>query len=151
MKNSIKFVVGIGVVAIAVGIFAFANSSIGVQAQTGCSLETLNGNYIYSYDGFEVTGSGNLPVAYTGRETYNGDGTMTGIFSGFDSTGVTSGATYGGTYNVNADCTGTLITDPGTEAELTFDIYIDESTGNFYFTDTTGFIITQGFNRKVQN
>ena len=51
-----------------------------------------------------MTDGQNIPFAFAGRETYNGDGTMSGIFSGIDSTGVTRSGTYPGVYTVNEDC-----------------------------------------------
>jgi hypothetical protein len=136
----------IGVLALAFFLVPSAESS----AQTGCSNGTLSGNYIYGYDGFEVADGQNLPFAYSGRETYDGMGAMQGQFSGIDSTGVTEFATYPGVYAVNEDCTGTLTTDPGTDGELNFNIFVNETTGDFYFTEVDAGFITQGFNQKIQ-
>ena len=51
------------------------------QAQA-CSLETLQGDYIYSYDGVTVADGQQTPYAYAGRENYDGQGGMTGVYSG---------------------------------------------------------------------
>lgn len=150
MKRLIQSAIAIALLAGLAGIGVLILSPAISTAQTGCSDATLSGNYIYGYDGFEIADGEQLPFAYTGRETYNGDGTMTGVFSGIDSTGVTQFSAYDGVYSISSDCTGTLTTDPGTDDELNFNIFVDESTGDFYFTDIDEGFITQGFNQKVQ-
>jgi len=123
--------------------------------QSGCSLETLSGAYIWSYDGISLDRAAGTEnhYAFAGRESYSGDGAMSGMYSGnFEGGEVARNQRYTGTYTVNADCSGTLVTiDEGlTEADaLSYDIYIDESTGDFFFTAIDDTEINQGYNRKV--
>ena len=52
------------------------------EAQSGCSVGTLRGAYIYALDGFTIAGemaSQRTPFAQAGREIFNGDGTMSGV------------------------------------------------------------------------
>jgi hypothetical protein len=52
-------------------------------ADLGCSNATLKGTYIYAYDGWQIDADNvRKPFAFSGIETYNGDGTLRGIFSG---------------------------------------------------------------------
>ncbi len=126
-------------------------SPLGVEAQPeGCSVETLSGSYIYAYDGFSVNENGQTPYAYAGQEVYNGDGSMSGTFSGSLGGEITQFGTYTGIYTLKADCTGTLITVDPEGVELSFDIYIDPNRGDFFFTAIDAGEVSQGWNRKVQ-
>ena len=106
------------------------------MAQPECSEATLRGTYIYSYDGFAVgQGGGQQPFAFSGIESYDGAGTMTGIFSGSTNGVIDEDVFYTGTYTVNADCTSELTTvDPAEEAH--YDQFIDPSGDEFRFVQT---------------
>jgi hypothetical protein len=95
------------------------------MAQPECSKATLRGTYIYSYDGFTVgQGGEQQPFAFSGIESYDGAGTMTGIFSGSTNGVIDEDVFHTGTYTVNADCTSELTTvDPAEEAH--YDQFID--------------------------
>jgi len=124
---------------------------VGVNAQPdGCLLETLTGSYIYAYDGYTVNETGQTPYAYAGKEFYNGDGSMSGTFSGSLGGEITQFGTYTGIYTLKADCTGTLVTVDPEGVELSFDIYMDPNRGDFFFTAIDPGEVSQGWNRRVQ-
>ena len=90
------------------------------MAQPECSVATLRGTYIYSYDGFIIgEGGEQQPFAFSGIESYDGAGTMTGIFSGSTNGVIDEDVFYTGTYTVNADCTSELTTVDPWPAKLT--------------------------------
>jgi hypothetical protein len=149
MKNLIRPTILVGALAAMAALIFVSQTPHG---QDGCSLATLSGNYIWSYDGMTLDGDARLPYAYAGMENYNADGTMSGMYSGTYNGEAARNVTYTGAYTVNADCSGTLATlDDGAAEEdaLTYDIYINASTGNFYFTAIDEGEANQGFNRKV--
>ena len=98
---------GLAILALALALSGCGSSADGA----GCSESTLKGNYVWAYDGFQVMGetaTQRIPLAYAGRDVWNGNGTMTGVGSG-SVNGVPDGlVTTTGTYTLEADCTGAL-------------------------------------------
>lgn len=151
MKRLIQMTMIMGMFLLLAGMQLWFQAPLGVQAQAdGCSLATLNGTYIYSYDGVSITDEGQTPYAYAGQENYNGDGTMTGTFSGSLGSNVTRFGTYDGTYTLEANCRGTLITVASDGLTLSFDIFVDPGTGDFFFAAIDAGEVNQGLNRKAQ-
>ena len=103
---TIKRMAGLAVTALGLAVFTGCGGGNRGDAQTTCSLATLNGRYIFAYDGFNVMGptqADRVPFASAGHETYSGDGAVNG-FSTTNSNGVVSAAAYAGTYTVDPDC-----------------------------------------------
>ena len=94
-----------------------------------CSEATLEGTYLFAYDGVEIKGDEQLPFAYAGYDVYDGSGKVKTLFS-FNVNGkITRNESLSGTYSVKANCTGTLTFEDGTRfdqfiapdgSELTF-------------------------------
>ncbi len=82
-----------------------------VQASSGCSLATLNGNYGFTLTGFttpSVSPTGNeVPAAVVGVLKFDGAG---GVSASSNSSfnGATGDEFLTGTYTVNANCTGSM-------------------------------------------
>jgi hypothetical protein len=72
-----------------------------VKAQS-CNNGTLQGIWGFNYNGL----AGGLPISGAGHTTADGSGNATGGDT-VSVNGVILRRTYSGTYNVNADCTGT--------------------------------------------
>src|SRR5262245_57122931 len=72
-----------------------------------CSLRTLHGLYVYYCSGVQLVNGQPVPFAFAGRDHYHGDGTLSGVFSFSDPSGILHNISYTGTYTVNPDCTGT--------------------------------------------
>ena len=120
------------------------------MAQPECSEATLRGTYIYAYDGFIVgEGGEQQPFAYSGIESYDGAGTMTGIFSGSTNGVIDEDVLYTGTYTVNADCTSELTTVDPEFGETHYDQFVDPSGDEFRFVQTDEGVVASGSERRV--
>jgi len=120
------------------------------MAQPECSEATLRGTYIYSYDGF-IVGEGEEPepFAFSGVESYDGAGSMTGIFSGSTNGAIDEDVLYTGTYTVNADCTSELTTVDPVTGEAHYDQFVDPSGDEFRFVQTDEGVVASGSERRV--
>src|SRR5262245_33860379 len=90
---------------------AAAASTVGglrrVQADAGCSLQSLSGAYTYALSGEYFTQRGDLyHFSSAGRIMSDGAGNMEGKDTISDGAVITRGRQYSATYKVNADCTG---------------------------------------------
>ena len=122
------------------------------MAQPECSEATLRGTYIYSFDGFTIgEGGEQQPFAFSGIESYDGAGTMTGIFSGGINGVINEDVLYTGTYTVNADCTSELTTVDPVTGEAHFDQFVDPSGDEFRFVQTDEGVVASGSERRVTN
>jgi hypothetical protein len=97
--------VGVGVLAVGAG---FAKDK---DTGAKCSEATLHGTYLFAYDGVEFQKGKKVPIAVAGHQVFNGDGEQHGVSSGNVNGEVFSKHPFSGTYTVNADCTGTTITN----------------------------------------
>ena len=102
------------------------------QARAGCSDVTLRGQYLRTASG-TVTGVG--PIASIGVFTADGNGSLEGKLTTVRN-GVASQETFTGTYNVNADCTGseTIFTSEG---RTVINETVIDGHGDEYFALTT--------------
>jgi hypothetical protein len=88
------------------------------DAGAKCSEATLDGTYLFAFDGVEIKGNDQLPFAIAGYDVFDGNGNVKGVASG-NFGGVFSKTPYSGTYTVKADCTGTFtFADDGTQVDL---------------------------------
>ena len=120
------------------------------EAQSGCSVGTLRGAYIYALDGFTIAGemaSQRTPFAQAGREIFKGDGTMSGVgTANFNGTVVR--VTYTGTYTVEPDCTGAVTFTDGAGVVSHYDIAIENGGAEFGFIQTDPNVVTANFERR---
>jgi hypothetical protein len=86
-------------------------------AAAKCSEDTLDGRYLFSYDGYEIKGNKKVPFAVAGYEVYDGNGHVRGAYSGNFGGEVVRNQPIRGTYTVNADCTGTVRYTDGTQVD----------------------------------
>ena len=122
----------------------------GAMAQPECSVATLRGTYIFSNDGFAVGAGGEQQLfAFSGIESYDGAGTMTGIFSGSANGVIDEDVVYTGTYTVNADCTSELTTVDPVSGENHYDQFVDPSGDEFEFVQTDEGVVSAGSERRV--
>lgn len=97
-----------------------------------CSNATLKGTYAYSSQGFtkvssDISPARFVPWAQTGLIVFDGKGSITsGTFTVATTTadGGSQRGTFTGTYSVNANCTGTSLTDLGDGTVFHFDLVI---------------------------
>ena len=112
-----------------------------------CSLQTLKGTYLYHCAG--VSGQDQAHFAFAGYDHYNGDGTVTGVFSFSDKDNILHHVSYSGTYTVNPDCTGTYTTvdENGISGNLDLFFGRDGEEVTFIFTDPG--VVDAGVERRV--
>ena len=99
-----------------VAVIAMGTSGTAAAAADArvCSVHTLKGLYLWTFDGYQNVGGNLVPKAVMQGTRFNGDGTTFNAFGtvnigGFIIIDATGGV---GTYTVAADCTGTIsITD----------------------------------------
>jgi hypothetical protein len=117
-------------------------------SQGSCSLATLEGNYVYAGDGFDVAGAGSTqrtPFATTGREVYAGDGRLSGIDT-TSTNGVAARTTYTAAYSVNADCSGTYTYD--SDPTNPYELFVDPSGAEFAYVATGANRVAAGYERR---
>jgi hypothetical protein len=101
-----------------------------------CSVATLKGLYLSSWDGYANFGGSLVPKAVMEGKRFNGDGTFSNDFGTVNIGGTTIINTggLGGTYTVAADCTGTLSVGNGPGLNM----YVGPGAQKIWFTQTAG-------------
>lgn len=99
-----------------------------------CSVSTLKGLYLWTWDGYQNFGGNPVPKAIMEGVRFNGDGTTVNLFGTVNIGGtmvidVTGGV---GTYTVAADCTGTFSAGPS------FKLYVGPGGKQIWLTQTGG-------------
>jgi len=80
-----------------------------------CSEATLDGRYLFSFDGYEINGDKKVPFAQAGYEVYDGNGHVKGVYSGNFGGEIIRNQPISGTYTVKANCTSTVRYTDGTQ------------------------------------
>ena len=121
------------VAAMTLGTSATAGAAAEGQA---CSVHTLRGLYLWTFDGYQTVGGNLVPKAVMQGTRFNGDGTFSNDFGTVNIGGTTiiNTAGPGGTYTVAADCTGTLSVPNGP----TLNLYVGPGGQKYWFTQTAG-------------
>jgi hypothetical protein len=120
-----------------------ATMALGTSATAGpaadaqvCSVHTLNGLYLWTFDGYQNVGGNLVPKAVMQGTRFNGDGTTFNAFGtvnigGFIIIDATGGV---GTYTVAADCTGTISITDGPS----FNMYVGPGAQQLWTTQIGG-------------
>jgi hypothetical protein len=121
------------VAAMAPGTSATARAAADAQV---CSVHTLKGLYLWTFDGYANLGANLVPKAVMQGLRFNGDGTTFNPFGTVNIGGtIIIDATGGvGTYTVAADCTGTLSITDGPS----FNIYVGPGAQQVWTTQIAG-------------
>ena len=121
------------VVAMALGTSATAGPAPNMQV---CSLGTLKGSYLWTFDGYQNFGGNPVPKCLLQGIRFNGDGTFSVPFGTVNIGGTividVSGSV--GTYTVAADCTGTLQVTGGPS----FNMYVGPGAQQLSIINTGG-------------
>jgi hypothetical protein len=101
-----------------------------------CSVGTLRGLYLWTFDGYQNVAGNLLPKAIMQGTRFNGDGTLINAFGtvnigGFIIIDATGGV---GTYTVAPDCTGTISITDGPS----FNIYVGPGGQQLWTTQIAG-------------
>lgn len=117
--------------AMALGTSSPARAAADAQV---CSVDRLQGLYVWTFDGYTRLGGSLLPKAVMQGLQFNGDGTTFNTFGTVNIGGtLIIDATGGvGTYTVAADCTGTLSITGGPS----FNMYIGPGGKELWTTQT---------------
>jgi hypothetical protein len=97
--------VGAGVLTVGAG-YAKDDDDAGEK----CSEATLQGRYLFSYDGVRIERTGQVPFAVAGYQVFNGNGTQHGVSPGNVNGKIFRKEPFSGKYTVSTDCTGTTTT-----------------------------------------
>ena len=121
------------VAAMALGTSATAGAAADGQV---CSVGTLRGLYVWTFDGYADLGGTLVPKAVMQGTRFNGDGTTFNEFGTVNIGGtiIIDVTGPGGTYTVAADCTGTLSVPNGP----TLNLYVGPGGQKYWFTQTAG-------------
>ena len=119
------------VTAMAPGTSATAGPARDAQV---CSVGTLKGTYVWTWDGYANFGGNLVPKAVMQGLRFNGDGTTFNPFGTVNIGGTIIIDTTGGvgTYTVAADCTGTLSITDGPS----FNMYVGPGAQQLWITQT---------------
>ena len=121
------------VTAMALGTSTTARAAADAKV---CSVGTLQGSYLWTFDGYQNFGGNPVPKAIMQGIQFNGNGTFTVPFGtvnigGFAVIDISGGV---GTYTVAADCTGTLSVTDGPS----FNMYIGPGAQQLWIINTGG-------------
>ena len=96
---------------------------------------------MYHCAGVQIVNGQPVHFAFAGKDQYNGDGTMTGVYSFSDNGAISQHVSYTGTYTVNPDCTGALTTKDENGLVTHVDLFFgrDGAEVSFVLTDP-GFV-----------
>jgi hypothetical protein len=124
---------------------------VGSPAKAGepCSMATMKGDYLYAQDGV-IPGKSvdkNQFFAQAGREHFDGNGAMSGIYSG-NFNGTIIRGSYSGTYTMKADCSGTVRFTDNTKQVYNYDIFATQGGSEFVFVQTDSNSITSAYQRR---
>ena len=104
----------VGVLAIGTGYAKDENKDENAS-RAKCSEATLDGTYLFAYDGFVIKDNEKVPFALAGYEVFDGNGHVKGVATTNVNGKVTSKEPFSGTYTVKTDCTGTVRYTDGTQ------------------------------------
>ena len=121
------------------------------QAQSACTLNSLNGGYAYLLNGFTYDQYGQIDLAASGRMVADGAGNLTaGDTLSYDGT-IIKRSYPSGTYTMASDCTGSITLTSSNGNKVNFDIvlYNNGKEMNLIETDT-GIIFSGTAKQQVQ-
>jgi hypothetical protein len=114
-----------------------------------CSLRTLKGTYLYHCAGVRIENGQPVHFAFAGKDHYNGDGTMSGVFSLSDNGTISPHVSYTGTYTVNPDCTGSFSTVDENGVVGHADLFFGRDGEEVSFVLTDPGFVDAGVERRV--
>jgi hypothetical protein len=137
----VALLVGVGVLAVGAG---FANDE---DAGAKCSEATLDGRYLFAFDGFTTEGKNQGPFAVAGYQVFHGNGKANGVSSFSDNGEIFRKTPFSSTYTVKANCTGTNTVDTNVDGSLVthYDLFIAPDGSKVTFVQTDPGAVASGF------
>jgi hypothetical protein len=108
-----------------------------------CSEATLDGRYLFAFDGVFIDGKKQVPFAVAGHQVFNGNGDAKGVASFSENGKITRKEPFSVTYTVKADCTGTATL--GANIVTHYDMFIAPDGSMFTFVQTDTGVVASGF------
>ena len=136
IMSSLAFTCALGCLVAAMALGTSSTARATARFPQPCSVQTLHGLYVWTFDGYENFGGNLVPKAIMQGLRFNGDGTTFNPFGTVNIGGtIIIDATGGvGTYTVAADCTGTLSITDGPS----FNIYVGPGAQQLWTTQIAG-------------
>jgi hypothetical protein len=136
IMSSLAFTCALGCLVTAIALGTSGTARATAKFPQPCSVQTLNGLYLWTFDGYQNVGGNLLPKAVMQGTRFNGDGTTFNAFGtvnigGFIIIDATGGV---GTYTVAADCTGTISITGGPS----FNMYVGPGAQQLWITQIGG-------------
>jgi hypothetical protein len=136
IMSSLAFTCALGCLVAALALGTSGTAQATARFPQPCSVQTLNGLYLMTFDGYQNVGGNLVPKAIMQGTRFNGDGTLVNAFGtvnigGFIIIDATGGV---GTYTVAADCTGTISITDGPS----FNIYVGPGAQQLWTTQIAG-------------
>jgi hypothetical protein len=136
IMSSLAFTGALGCLVAAMTLGTSGTARATARFPQPCSVQTLQGLYLVTFDGYQNVGGNLVPKAIMQGTRFNGDGTLVNAFGtvnigGFIIIDATGGV---GTYTVAADCTGTISITDGPS----FNIYVGPGGQQFWQTQIGG-------------
>jgi len=113
-------------------------------SQTQCSVSTLKGRYVFSFDGVRVVGSSQVPFAGAGFSIFDGNGHVHGIATQSVNGQILSRLPFTATYTISPDC---IVTETFMIAGTTlhFDEFATPDGSALTFVETDPGVVTSSF------
>jgi hypothetical protein len=149
MKKSVgKFVLA---VAIGLAVSAVAHANNDDDERKGCSDSTLQGLYAFAGSGFNIVGGVAQPKAIVELIRFDGDGTLTVPAATVSINGSITRSPPGGTgtYNVLANCTGTIQFGTSPMTAPAFDLFVDFKDSEIQMIQTNPNTVFRGTAERV--
>ena len=108
-----------------------------------CSKATLEGRYLFAFDGVIIRGNDQVPFAVAGYQVFDGNGHAKGVSSYSVNGKVTRKERFSSTYIVKADCTGTNVVVGATTTH--YDLFTAPNGSMYTFVQTDPKFVAQGF------
>jgi hypothetical protein len=135
----------VGVLAIEAGYAKDENEDENAEAR--CSEATLEGRYLYAFDGHITKGNDKVPFAVAGYQVFDGNGKAKGVSSFSVNGKITENEPFSSTYEVKADCTGTNVVEAAITTE--YDLFIAPDGSMYTFVQTDPGTVASGFELRA--
>jgi len=113
------------------------------DARAKCSQATLEGRYLFAFDGSITEGKDQEPFAVAGYQVFHGNGKANGVSSFSVNGKITENEPFSSTYTVKADCTGTNVVVGAITTK--YDLFIAPDGSMYTFVQTDPGTVASGF------